>query len=112
MRQSEVMLRDTSGGRQAQIKKKEIQALIVTHPRVLGYIVAPSGAITHIHMQKAQQCCSTPGQMLNRRRITCPASISPSAQARIFFGPSDDNLLLAFCVPTFLSLALIIYLHM
>ncbi len=62
MRQSEqVVLRDTSGGRQAQIKEKDDWAPIVTRPPLHGYIVAPPGPITHIHIQKVQQQCATPG---------------------------------------------------
>lgn len=60
MRQSEqVVLRDTSGGRQAQIKEKEDWAPVVTRPLLRGYIVAPPGPITHIHIQKVQQQCAT-----------------------------------------------------
>lgn len=62
MRQSEqVALRDTSGGRQAQIKERDDWASIVNRPPLLGYIVAPPGPITHIHIQKVQQQCATPG---------------------------------------------------
>lgn len=62
MRQSEqVVLRDTSGGRQPQIKEKEDWAPIVTLSPFLGYIVAPPGPITHIHIQKLQQYFATSG---------------------------------------------------
>lgn len=62
MRQSEqVVLRDTSAGRQALIKEKEDWAPIVTRPLLHGYIVAPPGPITHIHIQEAQQQRATPG---------------------------------------------------
>ena len=62
MRQSEeVALRDTSVGRQPQIKEKGVQAPIVTRPPLHGYIVAPSGPITHIHIQKLQQQSATLG---------------------------------------------------
>ncbi len=62
MRQSEqVVLRDTSGGRQAQIKEKDDWAPIVTRPPLHGYIVAPLGPIIHIHIQKEQQQRAAPG---------------------------------------------------
>lgn len=73
MRQSEqVVLRDTSGGRQAQIKEKDDWAPIVTRPPLHRYIVAPPGPITHIHIQKVQLQCATRGQMLkqlNRKAV-------------------------------------------
>lgn len=62
MRQSEqVVLRDTSGNRQAQIKEEDDWAPIVIRPPLHGYIVAPPGPITHIHIQKVQQHRATPG---------------------------------------------------
>lgn len=74
MRQSEqVVLRDTSGGRQARIKEKEGWAPIVTRPPLHGYIVAPPGPITHIHIQKVQQQCATPGTDAKAAKLkSCP----------------------------------------
>lgn len=76
MRQSEqVVLRDTSGGRQAQIKGKEEWAPIVTRPPLHGYIVVPPGPISHIHIQKVQPQCATPGTDAKAAKMkSCPGS--------------------------------------
>lgn len=60
MRLSEqVVLRDTSGIRQAQIKKKEDMVPTVTNLPLHGCIVALPGPITDIHIQKVQQLWAT-----------------------------------------------------
>lgn len=56
MKQSEqVVLRDTSGSRQTHMKGKEARAPTVAHTPLHGYIVAPPGPVSHIHIQKVQQ---------------------------------------------------------
>lgn len=62
MRQSQpVVLRDTSESRQPQIKEEGGRAPIVTRPPLHGYLVAPPGPITHIHIQKLQLQSTTLG---------------------------------------------------
>lgn len=81
MRQSEqVVLRDTSGSRQAKIKEKEDGGGTVTYLQLHGYIVAPPGPITSIHIQKELHGVPPWGQTLNQKAT--PDSVGSAPRLR------------------------------
>lgn len=90
MKQSEqVVLRDTSGNRQTHMKGKEARAPTVAHAPLPGYIVAPPGPISHIHIQRYNSTGPTWGQMLKTLLVLFPTASIPTVEYGLTDYPSS-----------------------